>query len=75
MHKPFQAYLSSNSLLVLIGLLLRLINIQMPILGVHSWRQADTSAMARHFALEKTQKNAQNLHKSEKLKMGGDSVL
>ncbi len=33
---------------------MRLVNIQMPIVGVHSWRQADTAAMARHFALENT---------------------
>ena len=37
---------------LLIGLILRLININSPVLGVHSWRQADTAAMARHFALE-----------------------
>ncbi len=37
---------------VFIGLILRLINLQLPIVGVHSWRQADTAAMARHFALE-----------------------
>ena len=36
------------------GLIIRLINIRMPIVGVHSWRQADTAAMARHFALENT---------------------
>ncbi|MEA5424643.1 ArnT family glycosyltransferase [Synechococcus sp. CCY9202] len=29
---------------------LRLVQIWMPIVGVHSWRQADTAAMARHFA-------------------------
>ena len=39
---------------VLIGICLRLINIRAPIVGVHSWRQADTSAMARHFALQNT---------------------
>jgi len=39
---------------ILIGLILRLINISMPILGVHSWRQSDTAAMARHFALNNT---------------------
>ena len=32
-----------------IGTLLRLVQIWMPVLGVHSWRQADTAAMARHF--------------------------
>ena len=37
-----------------LGLLLRLIQVQSPIVGVHSWRQADTAAMARHFALENT---------------------
>ncbi len=37
---------------ICIGLIFRLINIQAPIVGVHSWRQADTAAMARHFALE-----------------------
>ncbi len=26
----------------------------MPVLGVHSWRQADTAAMARHFAINNT---------------------
>ena len=31
-----------------------MINIQSPIVGVHSWRQADTAAMARYFALENT---------------------
>ncbi|WP_320666548.1 ArnT family glycosyltransferase [Prochlorococcus sp. MIT 1307] len=39
---------------ILIGLLFRLINVQAPIVGIHSWRQADTAAMARHFALEGT---------------------
>ncbi len=39
---------------ILIGLTLRLVNINGPILGIHSWRQADTAAMARHFYLEKT---------------------
>lgn len=37
-----------------LGLLLRLIQLWMPIVGVHSWRQADTAAMARHFALSQT---------------------
>jgi len=32
-----------------LGLGLRLVQIQAPILGVHSWRQADTAAMARNF--------------------------
>ncbi|MCT0212164.1 glycosyltransferase family 39 protein [Synechococcus sp. CS-1324] len=35
---------------LLTGLALRLVQIQAPILGVHSWRQADTAAMARNFA-------------------------
>ena len=39
---------------IFMGSLLRLINIQAPIVGVHSWRQADTAAMARHFFLENT---------------------
>ena len=39
---------------IFIGFGLRLINITMPILGVHSWRQADTAAMARNFALNNT---------------------
>ncbi len=34
-----------------IGLFLRLIHVQVPLLGVHSWRQADTAAMARHFTI------------------------
>ena len=33
-----------------LGSLLRLVQIWMPVLGVHSWRQADTAAMARHFS-------------------------
>lgn len=32
-----------------IALILRLYNIDSPIIGVHSWRQADTAAMARNF--------------------------
>ncbi len=35
---------------LLIGAALRLVQIQAPILGIHSWRQADTAAMARNFA-------------------------
>ena len=35
---------------LLVGATLRLIQIQAPILGIHSWRQADTAAMARNFA-------------------------
>ncbi|MFM7314796.1 MAG: ArnT family glycosyltransferase [Cyanobium sp.] len=33
-----------------LGAILRLIRIQGPVVGVHSWRQADTAAIARHFA-------------------------
>ena len=33
-----------------LGSLLRLVQIWMPVVGVHSWRQADTAAMARHFS-------------------------
>ncbi len=46
--------LRDYSIPVFLGLILRLIQIQSPILGVHSWRQADTAAMARHFALKGT---------------------
>ena len=35
---------------VLLGVVLRLVQIWMPVVGIHSWRQADTAAMARHFA-------------------------
>ena len=35
---------------LIIGAAFRLINISSPLLGVHSWRQADTAAMARNFA-------------------------
>ena len=35
-----------------VGMVIRLININSPIVGIHSWRQADTAAMARHFNLE-----------------------
>jgi 4-amino-4-deoxy-L-arabinose transferase-like glycosyltransferase len=37
-----------------LGIVLRLVQIWMPVLGVHSWRQADTAAMARHFAEQGT---------------------
>ncbi|QNI65824.1 glycosyltransferase family 39 protein [Synechococcus sp. A15-44] len=37
-----------------VGILLRLVQVWMPVLGVHSWRQADTAAMARHFLQEGT---------------------
>ena len=43
-----------NSIPILLGLIIRLVNIDMPIVGIHSWRQADTAAMARHFALKNT---------------------
>ena len=39
---------------ICLGSLLRLVQIWMPVLGVHSWRQADTAAMARHFAEQGT---------------------
>ena len=32
-----------------LALLLRLININKPIVGINTWRQADTAAMARNF--------------------------
>ena len=38
----------------LIGFIFRIVNINSPIVGIHSWRQADTAAMARHFALQGT---------------------
>ena len=34
---------------MLLGLALRIININSPVLGVHSWRQADTASIARNF--------------------------
>tara|TARA_B100000965_G_scaffold160110_1_gene133473 strand:- start:2262 stop:3806 length:1545 start_codon:yes stop_codon:yes gene_type:complete len=43
-----------NLIPIFLGLIIRLVNIQIPIVGVHSWRQSDTAAMARHFALENT---------------------
>ncbi len=39
---------------VSLGVILRSIQVWMPITGIHSWRQADTAAMARHFHLSKT---------------------
>ena len=39
---------------IALGSLLRLVQIWMPVLGVHSWRQADTAAMARHYSLAGT---------------------
>ena len=53
-NKRFPASLFNYNFPLLLGLALRLININAPIVGVHSWRQADTAAMARHFALENT---------------------
>jgi 4-amino-4-deoxy-L-arabinose transferase-like glycosyltransferase len=35
--------------IILLALLLRLYNISSPLIGIHSWRQADTAAMARNF--------------------------
>ncbi len=55
LHKKGHLYISqiftSFSLwpIVLIGLFLRLVNINAPVLGVHSWRQADTASIARNF--------------------------
>tara|TARA_Y100001968_G_scaffold184136_1_gene168683 strand:- start:6785 stop:8278 length:1494 start_codon:yes stop_codon:yes gene_type:complete len=34
---------------VLFGLILRLVNINAPVIGVHSWRQADTASIAKNF--------------------------
>jgi len=51
---PAARWAQKNWFPVVLGLILRLIQVQAPILGVHSWRQADTAAMARHFALEGT---------------------
>lgn len=36
--------------LLAIALVLRSVRLNGPVVGVHSWRQADTAAMARHFA-------------------------
>ena len=54
MKKSIPQYFESYFLPVLVGLFLRLINIHSPIVGVHSWRQADTAAIARHFAIQRT---------------------
>ncbi len=43
------SFLIKNWLPLSIGLVLRLIKINSPIVGIHAWRQADTAAMARHF--------------------------
>ena len=38
------------SLIILLALVVRLYHIDFPVAGWHSWRQADTAAMARNFA-------------------------
>ena len=50
-HLYFSKFFTSFSIwpIVSIGLLLRLVNINAPVLGVHSWRQADTASIARNF--------------------------
>ncbi len=53
-NKELRRITSNNYIPIFIGVILRLINIQNPIVGVHSWRQADTAAMARHFAINNT---------------------
>ncbi|NJL87139.1 MAG: hypothetical protein HC886_16055 [Leptolyngbyaceae cyanobacterium SM1_1_3] len=45
--KALQPY--SRLFLLALALLVRLYNLQSPIIGVHSWRQADTAALARNF--------------------------
>jgi 4-amino-4-deoxy-L-arabinose transferase-like glycosyltransferase len=40
---------SRIALVLCVALALRLVHVSAPILGVHSWRQADTAAMARNF--------------------------
>ena len=35
--------------ILIIGLALRLVNINAPVIGIHSWRQADTASIARNF--------------------------
>ena len=35
--------------ILVIGLSLRLVNINASVIGVHSWRQADTASIARNF--------------------------
>ncbi|OLP15633.1 hypothetical protein BST81_25095 [Leptolyngbya sp. 'hensonii'] len=51
MIKNAQKSLEQHPILFLLitGLSTRLYNLQSPILGIHSWRQADTAAMARNF--------------------------
>lgn len=48
LHPPLQPLVAALPLLL--AALLRLVQLPMPVVGVHSWRQADTAAMARHFA-------------------------
>ena len=38
---------------ICLGIILRGVQAWMPIVGIHSWRQADTAAMARHFYLSR----------------------
>ena len=45
---------AGNWIPILLGVLLRSIQLWMPITGIHSWRQADTAAMARNFYLSNT---------------------
>ncbi|HEX5031078.1 MAG TPA: glycosyltransferase family 39 protein [Candidatus Eisenbacteria bacterium] len=40
---------SRIALVLVLAVALRLVHVSAPILGVHSWRQADTAAMARNF--------------------------
>ena len=47
-------YQYSNWIPLFIGLITRIVNLNSPIVGVHSWRQADTAAMARHFYLQQS---------------------
>ena len=54
MAKSFARWAQQIWFPVGLGVILRLIQLQAPILGIHSWRQADTAAMARHFALQGT---------------------
>ena len=35
--------------ILFIGLILRVININAPVIGIHSWRQADTASIAKNF--------------------------
>ena len=40
---------SRLALVLCLALALRLVHLGAPILGIHSWRQADTASMARNF--------------------------